>query len=200
MTNEEFTAELRRLETQWPNSYGPARRAVIFRAFEKVDVTLFRDAVNECLAAERSAPLVPELEREITSARQRGREISGAFSSPAALLRAAAEHTPNHEFTSACMKVLSDKNTGKLTGEQFQQACNMLDETAERLTSSCNLCNDTGYTTQGAENYLWRCPCSIGRARPELMYGPQRSDGTRESYYIAIWRRPIHQPTGDIHD
>jgi len=190
MTRDEFNSEIRRLTDQWQNSYGEERKKVLFQAFQKTDISIFRSAISSCIASYRQAPLVEELEVAIQGA-QRDFFDTARTKDTIPLLEKAAEKSTNKEFVAACLKALTDKASGKLTPQQFNEACDLLDETANRLCAECSTCGGSGYTKQGELRYLYRCFCAVGRKRPEIMYGPTRPDGTREQAYIAIWQRPL---------
>lgn len=48
-------------------------------------------------------------------------------------LNKAAQKTGNKEFAQACIKVLKDKLGGKLTEEQFKQACDLLEHASKQF-------------------------------------------------------------------
>lgn len=136
MEHDEFDEQLVRLRTQWPHSYGDERVAILWRAFQRVSITDFADAVTECLASHRSAPLAKEVDKEIQEVQRRNAQDRiyrglGAARPMDPLVSAALENkTADPEFVKACMKLLRDKQNGVITHEQFLQGCDYLDQVA----------------------------------------------------------------------
>ena len=64
-----FELEMKRLKEQWPNAYSKERMIIFFNAFKNVANFDFRDAVTECIANCKGAPLLKELTEAVERAR-----------------------------------------------------------------------------------------------------------------------------------
>lgn len=196
MTFQEFDAEVRRLESQWPHGYGAERKRVLFRAFRDVLPETFRDAVSELLASSRQAPLLDEIEKACAQVSSRENErlrLGSGDEDPFALMAKAAQVSPNREFAAACMSLVSDKLSHRISPRQFDEAVTLLKQTAERLERGCWQCHGSGYMTAGDERHgLYRCDCPLGAMRPAIAYGPRKADGTRDEIFIPIYKRAAH--------
>lgn len=193
MEDKEFKIEMARLKTQWPHAYGTEREGLIFKAFRSADIVKFRDAVSFLIGNSKSAPLMEDFTREVT--RTEGTEFarysSSGFADASGVLSKAARHTKaSPEFVKACLKVVRDRSSGKLTKEQAEQAYEYLDQTAKQINpESCVECGDNGYTFRRDRNghsLLYRCNCAVGRMRPQTAQGPQNSAGVREVVEILF--------------
>jgi len=130
---------MRRLKTQWPNSYGSERLALIWHRFKDTANHVFTALVTGALNSLRSPPLADDLsklEQEYTrnEAQLRiqmrhdisfGRQIEEL---------AKNNRTADPEFVQGCLKLLRDRQNGKLTEEQFLQGCDYFDQIANRRT------------------------------------------------------------------
>lgn len=178
MEYSEFQTEMDRLRTQWPNAYGSEREALIFRAFRTADLNRFHECVSSLLVNCKGVPLLEDFCREFSKLSISNNSGRGGPSDPFGILNRAARHTQaNGEFVKACLKVVSDKNSGRLNLEQFHQACDWLDATAKELNpETCSKCNDTGYNFRRDKKYhmfLYRCNCAVGRARSSHAVGKE---------------------------
>lgn len=136
MNENEFEAQIKRLRTQWPNSYGSERMEGLWSAFKGVSSSVFGEAISDCIANQRSAPLLSELSKAVETAKVR--ESSFRFDrshSPLDAMQGAADSnkTADPEFVKACMKLLKDKLDGRISHDNFLQGCNLLDEAARIL-------------------------------------------------------------------
>lgn len=172
VNHDEFLSEIERLRADWKNFYGPERVRVFWKAFAKESHEIFRGAVDHCIGTCRGAPMLEDLLRGIEVARRnetQARALYGIQSmSPMQVMRDAARvnRRADPEFVAACIKTLRERLDGKLTGEQFAQACDLLDETAKNVSGlSCD-CVD-GYVSKddGPYRSIYRCKCARGRAR-----------------------------------
>jgi hypothetical protein len=136
MTDEAFKTHLKRLQGQWPNSYGEERAKIIFHAFKHVSDIDFAEAVTECIANHRAAPLVKELDRELQEVQKRNasdriyRGLGAAGVGGAISQAAAANKTADKEFVKACMKLWKDYTGGRINHMQYMQGCDYLDQAA----------------------------------------------------------------------
>lgn len=128
-----FKTQIERLNTQWPNSYKEERMMVIFNAFRDVSNFDFRDAVTHCLGNSKGSPLVPELtdalqkvranyfnQKRIDEATQRG--IFNSIPDGG---------TCDKEFYKKCTELYNALIDKKITKEQFDQGCDLLDQAAK---------------------------------------------------------------------
>lgn len=122
--------------TQWPNSYGNERKKLIWAAFKEVEDWQFTDAVTECLGSCRAAPLIEDLSKGVESAKRRGyqQELRKAVN-PLEILSDAEmlNTTADPDFVKTCIKLLQDYQSGLINKKQFDQGCNLLDETAKQF-------------------------------------------------------------------
>ena len=130
VTADQFHLELERLRTQWPNSYGKEREALLFRAFRDVNADELREAVTDCLSSCRQAPLVAELTKAVEAARNRSRERrwrgDGGLLS---VMERAAENnrTASPEHVRKCVELVRGKIDGRLTATQFDEGVRLLE-------------------------------------------------------------------------
>jgi len=186
------------LRDQWANSYGAERVSVLWNAFQTVPDGDFCDAVTECLANHRAAPLVKEIGEEVNKTQARSAEnrtYTGMSESGfGRVLAETARRAPNKEFARECITLLHKKETGQISDEQFQQGCDYLDQAATLSNpNECPRCANTGYNTQ--DKMLYRCSCPIGQMRPEKAFGPLEKNGTRSEHFIPMltksqWKKP----------
>jgi len=187
--HSEFDLQLKRLRSQWGNSYGDERAAVLWKAFGTCSANDFAEAVTECLANHRSAPLVKEIGDELTKASERRKESDRmdyqARSTPIGQLEDALKKTPNKEFAKECIKILQRKLNKAITPEQFEEACNLLDQAAAIANpAECARCANTGYNVH--DKTLFRCSCDWGQSRPEILFGPPDRDGKRSEHRLPV--------------
>lgn len=136
MTELDFEREITRLESQWRNSYGEERKALLWTAFRDCRSDDFHDAVSNCLAGHRQVPLLAELSRAVDEAktrREQNRYSSGNVEGAdfASVLSGAARIThADPEFVKGCMKLIREKFTGKATREHFDQGVKYFEQVA----------------------------------------------------------------------
>jgi hypothetical protein len=135
MNENHFKAEIKRLCSQWPNSYGTERLNLLWGAFRDVPESAFTDAVTDCLLNQRSAPLVDELSKaaELAKTRASSARISGnAFAN---VLGEAATHTGHAEpdYVRACMAHLNRFLHKQITRAEFDEGCDRLDDLAKQV-------------------------------------------------------------------
>lgn len=95
------------------------------------------EAVNDLILNCERPPLWDKIEKAINGARQRKAESRyrdnfgvGSFN-----LRnlPSNDRSADPEFVQTCLKLLDDKNKGKMTSDQFKEGCQFLDETAKKM-------------------------------------------------------------------
>lgn len=135
MQEKEFEIQVGRLTSQWRNDYGTERRALLWAAFKDAMGEDFRSAVDYCLASHRRAPLLDDLSKEIDQAKVRRQQSRGGSSSFYGQLVDAAElnRKADPEFVKACLKHVSDFLGARMSREQFDQGCDLLDSVAKQL-------------------------------------------------------------------
>lgn len=183
MTKEQFDEQMTRLIDTYPQSAYPAERVKqIYVALRSCPDWQFEAVVTHFIANNRSAPMLKDFVAEIADMDRKARKYNppAGTGSQLGLMKSLEERnrSVDKDFVAHCMKTLTDFTQGKLTSEQFQQACDMLDDAAENYgNGACVRCNSSGFVTQGG--HLCRCLCSFGRAQPsELVL--HRTDNTVE--------------------
>lgn len=138
MDRENFDIEIKRLESQWPNGYGPERKLILWNAFHKEKTDVFHNAVSDCLAYQRSAPLLDELNKAIEKARTREFQVGQTtrMQFGAQMQDLSKITTADPDFVKMCMRHLSDFQRGKMTKKEFDVGCDNLDRLAEQLTKN----------------------------------------------------------------
>jgi len=152
-------------------------------------------SVNSFIANNRTAPMLKEFIEKVSEYEdKKKREIDTAYSSGNMfeILQASAKYTKNKEFAAECLNILKQKIDGKLTEEQFKQACDVMDIAAKRFNPDiCKNCNNSGYytlTDTQNKRFIYRCGCSVGLKRHREIYGSKNSDGERMKMEIPIYR------------
>ena len=137
-----FDQEMARLKNQWPAAYSAERIKIFYNAFRDVSNFDFRDAVTNCIATCKGAPLLSELTDAIIRAKnnylhQKRMEESKTMGA----LDFAYENntTADPEFVDRCMKLLDDLHNKRITKEQFNQGCDLLDQAAKLYGKKQNL-------------------------------------------------------------
>lgn len=132
MDRAHYNTQIERLETQWPNSYGEERKAILWVAFKDTSNAVFAEAVSECIASHRAAPLLPDLSKAVEIAKTRENSYRGGAGSVWGVVQQAAKQnkSASPEFVKACTKLLREKLDGKITHKQFLEGCDLLDEAA----------------------------------------------------------------------
>lgn len=132
-----FETEMKRLKSQWPNSYSDERMKIFFNAFRDVSNSDFREAVTHCLATYKSAPLLRELTEGVISAKNnylQKKRIEEATAKNILSYAYEKNTTADREFVDNCMKLFDDLYTKKITKAQFDEGCNLLDQAARLFT------------------------------------------------------------------
>lgn len=195
MNDKFFASQIARLEDQWRAAYGKERTAILWRCFQHVQDGEFQEAVSECLATQRSFPLLKELEAAVGIARTRSAERRAVAAADRMLastnlteLAEVATKESSREFARACLKLAADRKS--YTPEQWKQAMNMLEKTSGELTGTCPKCMN-GYTTvEEVPGYqmLYRCSCSVGRSLPPEIVGAKNGEVVLRKIPIVPYR------------
>ena len=126
-----YDIEMQRLMSQWPHSYSEQRRKIFFNALRDVSNHDFREAVTQCLATCRSAPLLGELTEAVQVARTNYMQQKRMDDAARSMFDGIPEtHWADKEFKDRCAQLLNDKLNKKITLEQFYQGCDLLDQAA----------------------------------------------------------------------
>lgn len=142
MTETEFYTQVKRLQTQWPNSYGTERVKLLWDTYWKEPVGRFENAITYCLVSCRAAPLASEIESALDATKSAELQSKlydgfGKASTESILADAArANKTADSEFVKECTKLLRDKLNGKITHAQFLEGCGWLDTAAKNYNAS----------------------------------------------------------------
>lgn len=75
VTKDLFEAQMNRLRTQWPHSYGKERKELFWMSFQLVADAVFTRAVNEILSNSRSAPMVSDIDAAINLAKHQDDQL-----------------------------------------------------------------------------------------------------------------------------
>lgn len=101
----------------------------------------FSEAVDHLIANHRAAPMLDDLCRacEEVRARRQHQQVRDGYASRAGLPGAirdaeANNRTADPDYVKACVQLLQDKWTGKLTRKQFSEGCTYLDEVGRQLS------------------------------------------------------------------
>jgi len=142
MTEEVFERQIQRLSSQWKNSYGPERKALLWEAFKNETDETFTDAVSECLGTLRGAPLVEDLSKACQNAKTR--HFKQAHYTEKSVLGemyslASKNRTADRDFVAQCLRLLTDYQNRKITKAQFEQGCDLLDQAAKLHMSAKGL-------------------------------------------------------------
>lgn len=133
-----FESEMKRLKEQWPNAYSRERMVIFYNAFRNVSNFDFRDAVTDCIANCKGAPLMKELTETISKVItiRKQREKIDQFDP----LKAAIEkylHTgesiADPEFVLRCKEVQFKLDTKKITQAQFQKEMDLLVKESDEI-------------------------------------------------------------------
>lgn len=128
-----FESEMKRLKEQWPSSYSKERMITFYNAFKDVANFDFRDAVTDCIANSRSAPLLKELTEAVIKAKNNyfhQKRIDEAEQKNA-YLNIPDDGTCDKEFKNKCMELYNSFMDKKITRDQFYQGCDLLDQAAK---------------------------------------------------------------------
>lgn len=181
-----FNSQMERLRNTYGKERYPTERlTVLWRAFQSVPDREFEDAVDQCIASLRSAPLVDELEEQVAKARERVREAMSRDAvqgrSFVGILEAAANTSEESSaFAKTCVRLLKEKKT--YTARQWEEACGYLDQTAQGLNPVCSYCFREQYVYRPEGFY--RCTCREGQKLPTDAVGPPDKNGERERIRI----------------
>ncbi len=189
MTFTEFQAQTRRLKDSYgPNAYPDEVLKLFWRAFERVSVEIFIDALDDLIANSRVKPMLKELTAAVDESRDRAKE--SLLNAPrmglerldpfAPLLQVPldAESNPDRkEWHIQRKELLKGYMQGRLTKIQFDQGCDLLDDALKLIQSKsgpCQACNGSGYVPL-QKHGLHRCFCDLGRSLyPSFKYKPSK--------------------------
>lgn len=128
-----YKQQIERLKNQWPQAYSEERMVIFYNAFRDVSNFDFRDAVTECLSTNRSAPLLPELTLAIEKARinyfQQKRIEEEKLSRGMFGLENNGAADP--DFAKKCVELFKQFDERKITREQFDQGCDLLEQASK---------------------------------------------------------------------
>ena len=196
MTAENFRLQIERLSKVYNSKntkyYEGERVGLFWKAFQHTDDMVFAEAVDDLIANRKSAPMLDDIEEAVQEARVRDRQRRQVPSrNQIQMLQDASNAATDpkvKEFSRACIKLLHDKVTGRITKEQFLQGCDMMDRAAiQGRQGMCARCCNTGFLLVRNKDYdyLHRCGCQEGRAQPEELI-LTRQDGSTESAKVPL--------------
>lgn len=136
MTRDTFMVHIGRMQANWGSQhYREPRVALLWRAFQGVDDAAFSAAVDRLIAYQRSAPMVPEIEKALEMAKlELIQAAARGNGSPLSVMVDAARVTPaDPEFVKGCVKLVRDKFARRLTAEQWEQGVQLIQGVADRI-------------------------------------------------------------------
>jgi len=139
MDRFQFEAQMARLKNQWPTSYSDERLMLLWQAFKDVGGQDFKEAVDEILMTQRSAPLLDEISKAVNLAKKRFYERQQAKdASIMGMMHQAAEvnDTADPAFVEDCLNLLDQLLTKKITYKEFLQGCDLLTVAANRFSKA----------------------------------------------------------------
>jgi hypothetical protein len=110
VTDRQFETQINRLNSQWPRTYGNERKALLWQALSRVEDEDFASAVDICLAKQRAAPLLDELDKACNEAKNRrhqGAPRGGAGFYSVLEEAALKDGGADKDFVRACMSHLN---------------------------------------------------------------------------------------------
>lgn len=129
----------------WGEKNYPAERLNLFwRTFKYVEDRVFEEAVNDLIATYRAPPMLEEMSKCVETAKlresQRGQGQPASF---LGILHGAAKENKraDAEFVKGCLSILRRKLDGKLTAPQWDEACQFLESTADKISPESRLPN-----------------------------------------------------------
>lgn len=194
MTQEFFATQLKRLTDVYGDKAYPAERIkLIFAAIRNEPDHWLEKFVNHAIGNMKTAPMLKDFTDDAADSKRREansrfNDTQGDGSIAAIIGRAAAQTKANPEFVKACIKLLAEKDMGKITAAQFEEGCDLLDQAAALSEGAeCPRCANTGYVVH--EHRLFRCSCDFGKVRAERILGPPERDGTRTEHLVPMMTR-----------
>lgn len=136
MDNVFYKQQIERLKSQWPHAYSEERMVIFYNAFRNVSNFDFRDAVTDCIANCKGAPLMKELtetiSKVITIRKQKERMQSfNPLNDVWAL--GESKSTADPEFVLKCKELKYLYETKQISKKDFLKACDDLDIEAAEL-------------------------------------------------------------------
>jgi len=128
-----YKQQIERLKAQWPHAYSEERMVIIFNAFKDVANFDFRDAVTDCIANCRSAPLLKELTEAVVKAKNnyyQQKRIDEANLNKG-MFGIENNGTADPEFAKKCVELFKQFDERKITREQFGQGCDLLNQASK---------------------------------------------------------------------
>lgn len=190
MTQEAFKLQMDRLKGVYgERAYPEERLRLVFNAVKKMPDAWMENTANHFIGDLKQAPMLKDFVGEIEDSKRRDREYTtGGISNPVTVLKKVAVNARNREFTSACIKLLSDRK--KYNTEQWEEACGLLDEAAKLFESKseCFSCSNSGYVIQEKDGIrtVYRCRCQVGSRALGTIFSPPDRDGSRTEHSIPI--------------
>lgn len=181
MTEVEFNRQIERMkatfgERRFPNEFC----RLIWERAAKLPAFWFEGCANQIIGSMRP-PTLADFVKDAEDWERREKSRNTETDSNVVSLLEKAARRGNSDFGKTCAQLLRDKLAGKYTPEQWEEAMQYLEETAEKLNpGTCARCNGSGYVTVSD---LHRCTCSRGRNLPTEITGPKG-----EKVYVPEWR------------
>lgn len=139
---EEFNLQINRLNSQWRNAYSDERRLLLWDAFRFVDYDDFRNAMDCLLLNSRALPMFDDMDKAINRAvsKKKERALAHHYASFDSIFSEAVDkaNPESKAFAKECLALLRDKQTGRITREQFFEGCSLLDTAAKAIEKRKN--------------------------------------------------------------
>lgn len=129
-----FDFEMARLKNQWPTSYSAERIKIFYNAFRNVSNYDFRDAVTDCIANCKGAPLLKELTESINKiiTIRKERERIQSFNPLRDLLNA-ENYVGDSVFMLKCNEARFKLDTKQITIKEFHKIMDALENEADEI-------------------------------------------------------------------
>lgn len=136
MNDKEFKEQVNRLVKQFGDKqFSGEKTELLYKKFGKIPSDEFKQVVDYIILNNRYSPVFSDYENAIQAVKKRINDIKMAAQfahGPDGILDL-PHGNADPDFVRLCQKTYSDYATGKITKKQFHEACNGLDELADRI-------------------------------------------------------------------
>ena len=134
MDNVFYKQQIERLKSQWPHAYSEERMVIFYNAFRNVSNFDFRDAVTDCIANCKGAPLMKELTETISKiiTIRKQKERVESFNPIKELLRN-QNYVGDADFMLKCNEARFELDTKKITQKEFFKKMDVLIKESDEI-------------------------------------------------------------------
>lgn len=134
MDNVFYKEQIERLKSQWPHAYSEERMVIFYNAFRNVSNYDFRDAITDCIANCKGAPLLKELTESINKiiTIRKERERIQSFNPLRDLLNA-ENYVGDSVFMLKCNEARFKLDTKQITIKEFHKIMDALENEADEI-------------------------------------------------------------------